>query len=113
MQLNVLDDLAEAMKALDGKKRSNLRAKKDDLCGHFKIAILAQFFSDRNSGHDEAGLSPNTKGATPVLDHANLEQNKQSFRMSLAAGFFFFSVQRLHGFRQVVTHIQSQQKDEL
>ena len=25
--------------------------------------------------------------ATPVLDHANLEQNKQSFRMSLAAGF--------------------------
>jgi len=43
MQLNVLDDLAEAMKALDGKKRSNLRAKKDDLCGHFKIAILAQF----------------------------------------------------------------------
>ena len=25
----------------------------------------------------------------------------------------FFSVQRLHGFRQVVTHIQSQQKDEL
>ena len=24
--------------------------------------------------------------ATPVLDHANLEQNKQSFRMSLAAG---------------------------
>ena len=26
---------------------------------------------------------------------------------------FFFSVQRLHGFRQVVTHIQSQQKDEL
>jgi len=33
--------------------------------------------------------------------------------MSLAAGFFFFSVQRLHGFRQVVTHIQSQQKDEL
>ena len=25
----------------------------------------------------------------------------------------FFSVQRLHGFRQVVTHVQSQQKDEL
>ena len=26
---------------------------------------------------------------------------------------FFFSVQRLHGFRQVVTHVQPQQKDEL
>jgi len=26
---------------------------------------------------------------------------------------YFFSVQRLHGFRQVVTHVQSQQKDEL
>ena len=25
----------------------------------------------------------------------------------------FFSVQRLHGFRQVVTHVQPQQKDEL
>ena len=25
----------------------------------------------------------------------------------------FFSVQRLHGFRQVVTHVQLQQKDEL
>jgi len=25
--------------------------------------------------------------SSPVLDHANLEQNKQSFRMSLAAGF--------------------------
>jgi len=25
----------------------------------------------------------------------------------------FFSVQRLHGFRQVVTHVQSQQKDKL
>jgi len=25
----------------------------------------------------------------------------------------FFSFQRLHGFRQVVTHVQSQQKDEL
>jgi len=29
------------------------------------------------------------------------------------AGNGFFSVQRLHGFRQVVTHVQSQQKDEL
>ena len=27
--------------------------------------------------------------------------------------FSFFSVQRLHGFRQVLTHVQSQQKDEL
>ena len=26
---------------------------------------------------------------------------------------FFFPVQRLHGFRQVVTHVQSQQNDEL
>ena len=27
--------------------------------------------------------------------------------------WLFFSVQRLHGFRQVVTHVQPQQKDEL
>jgi len=31
--------------------------------------------------------------ATPVLDHANLEQNKQSFRMSLAAGFEAASIE--------------------
>ena len=29
------------------------------------------------------------------------------------SGAAFFSVQRLHGFRQVVTHVQPQQKDEL
>ena len=41
-------------------------------------------------------------------DSANKTARTQPFRT-----IFFFSVQRLHGFRQVVTYVQSQQKDEL
>ena len=44
---------------------------------------------------------------THWLKHVNVEAHTSRITVD------FFSVQRLHGFRQVVTHVQSQQTDEL
>ena len=41
----------------------------------------------RDQPRGRGSNNPSSSVATPVLDHANLEQNKQSFRMSLVAGF--------------------------
>ena len=45
-----------------------------------KLAQTARFLQDGKKAFASSV-------ATPALDHANLEQNKQSFRMSLTAGF--------------------------
>ena len=55
-------------------------------------------------------------GAVPEAVHLNNDQSEGAVRDMLQghlSWLLFFSVQRLHGFRQVVTHVQSQQKDEL
>ena len=51
--------------------------------------------------------SMNSRGnGRPTLNRFVLDKSHLRMRHD------FFSVQRLHGFRQVVTHVQSQQKDE-
>jgi hypothetical protein len=64
------------------------------------------------------GQQPHTGiWATAVVERAHPTQNRSlcchEARRRTEARIIFFSVQRLHGFRQVVTHVQSQQKDEL
>ena len=58
-------------------------------------------------------------GAVPLRQLRPVLGRQHSHQLLLSLGNLhqhnrnFFSVQRLHGFRQVVTHVQSQQKDEL
>ena len=62
---------------------------------------------------------PERKAKTLKLDWWNIDRVcgkmivEQQYESSRHSSDLFFPVQRLHGFRQVVTHVQSQQKDEL
>ena len=87
----VCNDLAEAMKALDGKNRGPC------LDSFFEVCCIKVAEAQRCGFNEAFWLMAAGRATVPTLYACCLTKR-------------FFSVQRLHGFRQVVTHVQPQQK---
>jgi hypothetical protein len=102
MQLKVLDDLAEAMKALDGKKILKLLQKSSQASKTFFELLQIKRLQLKLTNNLQNSYQISSQHQ--VLRHGsnNTQKHQKPQKQTKIHLQAFFSVQRLHGFRQVV-----------